>query len=112
MLSVVMAGLVASFQKSGALKEVPKELQGISAENIKFMHEHAAELEQMQKELAALSKGMSQTAVSCGQRLVADHVACVEPQLGNSQNLTWPSTLSSRNRPLMVVIGPSMRPFE
>ena len=31
----------------------------IPAENIKFMHEHAAELEQMQKELAALSKGMS-----------------------------------------------------
>jgi len=59
MMSAVMAGLVAGFQQSGVMKELPKELQGIPAENIKFMQEHGAELEQMQKELAALSKGMS-----------------------------------------------------
>jgi hypothetical protein len=59
MMSVVMAGLVAGFQKSGVLKELPKELQGIPPENIKFMHEHGEELQRMQKELEALSKGMS-----------------------------------------------------
>ena len=59
MMSVIMAGLVAGFQKSGVLKDLPKELQGIPPENIKFMHEHGLELEQMQKELEALSKGMA-----------------------------------------------------
>ena len=59
MIASLMAGMVASFQKSGMIKELPKELKEIPAENIQFMNEHAAELEQMRKELDAVGKGMS-----------------------------------------------------
>jgi hypothetical protein len=56
----VMAGMIAGFQKSGMIKDLPKELgASIHPENIKFMEEHGAELERMAKELEALSKGKS-----------------------------------------------------
>ena len=60
MLASVMAGMVAGFQKSGMIKDLPKELSAsINPANIKFMEEHGAELEQMQKELEAFTKGKS-----------------------------------------------------
>ena len=60
MMASVMAGMVAGFQKSGMIKDLPKELSAsINPANIKFMEEHGAELEQMQKELEAFTKGKS-----------------------------------------------------
>ena len=55
-LASLMAGMVAGFQKSGMLKELPKELKEVNPENVKFMVEHEAELAAMQKEMAALDK--------------------------------------------------------
>lgn len=55
-LASLMAGMVAGFQKSGLLKELPKELKEVNPENVKFMVEHEAELAAMQKEMAALDK--------------------------------------------------------
>jgi hypothetical protein len=58
MMVMVMSAMVAGFQKSGMLKEVPKELKEIHPDNVKFVLDNQAELEAMQKELAALGKGM------------------------------------------------------
>lgn len=51
MLASIPAGMVAGLKKQGLLKEVPK---GVSAENVAFMEAHEAELQALQKELAAL----------------------------------------------------------
>ena len=58
-MASLMAGMVAGFQKAGTIKELPKELKEIHPDNIKFMLEHEAELTAMQKELAALGKGLN-----------------------------------------------------
>jgi hypothetical protein len=57
MLMSLMAGMAAMFQKSGMIKELPKELKEIHPDNIKFILEHEAELTAMQKELEKLGKG-------------------------------------------------------
>jgi hypothetical protein len=57
MLATLMAGMVAGFQKSGLLKELPKELKEVHPDNVKFMLEHEAELTAMQKEMEKLGKG-------------------------------------------------------
>ena len=55
-LASMMAGMVASLQKSGTIKEMPKELQAVNPENVKFILEHEAELGAMQKEMEKLEK--------------------------------------------------------
>ena len=55
-LASLMAGMVAGFQKSGALKELPKELKEVNPENVKFMLEHEAELTAMRQEMETLDK--------------------------------------------------------
>ena len=56
MLASLMAGVVAGFQKSGALKELPKELKEVNPDNVKFILEHEAELTAMRKEMENLGK--------------------------------------------------------
>jgi hypothetical protein len=51
-MAALQAGMVAGLKKQGVLKEVPKD---VSAENVKFIEEHEAELQALQKEWAALS---------------------------------------------------------
>lgn len=51
-MAALQAGMVAGLKKQGVLKEVPKD---VSAENVKFMEEHEADLQALQKEWAALS---------------------------------------------------------
>ena len=55
-LASLMAGMVAGFQKSGVLKELPKELKEVNPDNVKFILEHEAELTAMQKEMEKLDK--------------------------------------------------------
>jgi hypothetical protein len=55
-LASLMAGMVAGFQKSGVLKDLPKELKEVNPENVKFIIEHEAELTAMQKEMEKLDK--------------------------------------------------------
>lgn len=55
-LASLMAGMVAGFQKSGMLKELPKELKEVNPENVKFMFDHEAELAAMRKEMEMLEK--------------------------------------------------------
>jgi len=50
-LASLMAGMVAGFQKSGVLKELPKDLKEVNPENVKFIIEHEAELNAMRKEM-------------------------------------------------------------
>jgi hypothetical protein len=50
-MAALQAGMVAGLKKQGVLKEVPKD---VSAENVKFIEEHEAELRALQKEWAAL----------------------------------------------------------
>jgi hypothetical protein len=50
-MAALQAGMVAGLKKQGVLKEVPKD---VSAENVKFIEEHEAELQALQKEWAAL----------------------------------------------------------
>jgi hypothetical protein len=50
-LAMLQAGMVAGFKKSGLVKEIPKE---VSAENVKFVEEHEAELKALQQEWEAL----------------------------------------------------------
>jgi hypothetical protein len=52
MLAALQAGMVAGLKKQGMLKEVPKD---VSPENVKFMEDHEAELQALQKEWAAFS---------------------------------------------------------
>ena len=56
MLASIMAGMVAGFQKSGVIKELPPDLKEVHPDNVKFMVEHEAELAAMQKEMESLSK--------------------------------------------------------
>jgi hypothetical protein len=57
MLSMLGAGTVAGFKKAGLVKGMPKELEAVvSAENVKFVEEHAAELTALQKKWEALGK--------------------------------------------------------
>lgn len=51
MLAALQAGMVAGLKKQGMIKEIPKD---VSAENVKFMEEHEAELKALQKEWEAL----------------------------------------------------------
>jgi hypothetical protein len=55
-LASLMAGMVAGFQKSGVLKELPSELKEVNPDNVKFILEHEAEIAAMQKEMEALEK--------------------------------------------------------
>ena len=55
-LASLMAGMVAGFQKSGLLKDLPKELKEVNPENVKFVIEHEAELTAMQKEMEMVDK--------------------------------------------------------
>ena len=50
-LASLMAGMVAGFQKSGVLKELPKDLKEVNPENVKFILEHEAELNAMRAEM-------------------------------------------------------------
>ena len=52
-LAFVQAAFVQGFKKSGMLKEIPPD---VNPENVKFVEEHAAEIEAMQKEFEALGK--------------------------------------------------------
>jgi septal ring factor EnvC (AmiA/AmiB activator) len=52
-LAFVQAAFAHGFQKSGMLKELPA---GVNPDNVKFMAEHTAELEAMQKEFEAFDK--------------------------------------------------------
>jgi hypothetical protein len=56
MVASLMAGMVAGFQKSGVLKDLPKELKEVNPENVKFMLEHEAELAAIRKEMESLEK--------------------------------------------------------
>ncbi len=51
MLASIQAGMVAGLKKQGLLKELPKD---VPVENVRFMETHEAELQALQKELAAL----------------------------------------------------------
>jgi hypothetical protein len=52
-LAFIQAAFVHGFQKSGMLKELPPD---VNPENVKFMEEHASEIEAMQKEFEALGR--------------------------------------------------------
>jgi hypothetical protein len=52
-LAFMQAAFVHGFQRSGMLKELPP---GVSAENVQFIADHAAEIEAMQKELEAIGR--------------------------------------------------------
>lgn len=51
MVASLMAGMVAGFQKSGLIKDLPAELKEVNPENVKFMQEHEAELTAMRQEM-------------------------------------------------------------
>jgi len=53
LLAMFQASMVAGFRKSGMVKELPA---GVSAENVRFVEEHEAELKAMQAEFEKLSK--------------------------------------------------------
>jgi hypothetical protein len=53
MFAMLGASFAASLQKSGMLKELPKE---VNAENVKFILEHEAELQKLQEEMKGLQK--------------------------------------------------------
>lgn len=53
-LVLFQAGMVVGLEKAGMLKELP---EAVAKENIEFVRQHEAELEQMQKELEALAPG-------------------------------------------------------
>ena len=58
MLSMLGAGTVAGFKKAGLVKGMPKELEAVvSAENVKFVEEHAAELTALQRKWEAGEDG-------------------------------------------------------
>jgi hypothetical protein len=52
-LAFIQASFVQGFKKSGMLKDLPPD---VNPENVKFIEDHAAEIEAMQKEFEALSK--------------------------------------------------------
>lgn len=51
-----MAVMIAGFQKSGLLKELPKELKEVNPENVKFILGHEAELAGMRKEMRSWTR--------------------------------------------------------
>ncbi|MGH9371796.1 MAG: hypothetical protein ACRD15_09735 [Vicinamibacterales bacterium] len=53
-MAFVQAAFVQGFKKSGMLKELPPE---VNPENVRFIEDHAAEIEAMRKEFEALGKG-------------------------------------------------------
>lgn len=55
-LASLMAGMVAGFQKSGVLKELPKDLKEVNPENVKFILGHEAELNAMRAEMEKMGK--------------------------------------------------------
>lgn len=55
MLTMLGASLAAGLKKEGMLAALP---QGVSAENVKFVEEHEAELTAVQKKWDAMSKGV------------------------------------------------------
>ena len=55
-LASLMAGMVAGFQKSGVLKELPKDLTEVNPENVKFILDNEAELTAMQKDMEKMGK--------------------------------------------------------
>ena len=57
-MMMMMAGMVASFQKSGMLKELPKEFKEIHPDNVKFMIDHEAEIAAMTREWQQWRKGI------------------------------------------------------
>jgi hypothetical protein len=52
-LAFVQAAFAQGFQKAGMLKELPA---GVNADNVRFVAEHEAEIQAMQKELEQLGK--------------------------------------------------------
>ena len=52
-LAFIQAAFVQGFKKSGMLKQMPPD---VNPENVKFMEEHATEIEAMQKEFESLGK--------------------------------------------------------
>jgi septal ring factor EnvC (AmiA/AmiB activator) len=52
-LVFIQAAFVHGFKKSGMLKELPAD---VNPDNVKFMEDHAAEIEAMQKEFEALGR--------------------------------------------------------
>ncbi len=52
-LAFIQAAFAHGFQKAGMLKDLPA---GVNPDNVKFIAEHTAELEAMQKEFEAFSK--------------------------------------------------------
>lgn len=55
-LASLMAGMAAGFQKSGVLKELPKDLKEVNPENVKFILDHEAELNAMRAEMEKMGK--------------------------------------------------------
>ena len=51
MLALMQAAMVAGFQKSGMMKEIPKD---VNTENVKFILDHEKELQALQKEMQSL----------------------------------------------------------
>jgi len=57
MLAFFQAGMIHGMQKSGTIKEIPKDLQAtVNMENVKFIQQNEAEIERMWKEIEALGK--------------------------------------------------------
>jgi len=54
MISMLQSAIAAGMKKAGMLKDLPP---GVSAENVKFVEEHEAELKALQKEFQALAPG-------------------------------------------------------
>ena len=57
--SLMQASLVAGFKKAGTLKEVPP---GVSPENVQFVLDHEAEIQQVQKEMYSAARNGSETS--------------------------------------------------
>jgi hypothetical protein len=56
-LAFIQAAFAHGFKKSGMLKELPPD---VNPENVRFIDEHAAEIEAMQKEFQALGRKQDQ----------------------------------------------------
>jgi hypothetical protein len=55
MLSMLQSAIAVGMKKAGMLKDLPP---GVSAENVKFVEDHEAELKALQKEFQALGPGV------------------------------------------------------
>jgi hypothetical protein len=56
-LAFFQAAMLHGMQKSGAIKEIPKDMQaGVNMENIKFIQENEAEINALMKEFQSASK--------------------------------------------------------